>query len=68
MLEGEAKTKWCPMYRAKGDFSDNRWSTDGSFARESVCLGSKCGCWVDNGYYDIDSDERIGRCGLAMKR
>jgi len=64
MLESEAKTKWCPMYRSRGDYSDNRWQREGLFVRESVCLGPSCACWRDDGYND-KAGEREGHCGLA---
>ena len=65
MLESEAKTKWCPMYRSDGDF-DNRFVThdDDRFARSCSCLGPQCACWVDTGYDDAEN-ERTGRCGVA---
>ena len=65
MLESEAKTKWCPMYRSDGDF-DNRFvhPDDDRFARSCSCIGSKCAWWVDTGY-DDKAGERTGRCGKA---
>ena len=62
MLESEAKTKWCPMFRDSGSCVTNR--NYQGFPENSSCLGSRCACWVDTGYDDAEK-ERTGRCGLA---
>ena len=64
MLESEAYRKWCPQYHDADDFSDNRWTEDGAFTRQSFCLGPDCAVWIDTGY-DDKAGERTGRCGLA---
>ncbi len=67
MLESEAKTKWCPMYRSdetENWSGSNRLHARGTFGNEAACLGPRCACWVDTGYDDA-AKERTGRCGLA---
>jgi hypothetical protein len=64
VLESECGTKWCPEWRSGHQYGDNRWTSGGMFARESVCIGSKCGQWIDTGY-DDKAGERTGRCGRA---
>ena len=63
MLESEAKTKWCPMYRSR-DLADNRRRNGKLIDRERNCLGPSCACWVDEGY-SAKWEERCGHCGLA---
>ena len=64
MLESECGTKWCPEWRSDQWFWCNLWTSDGIFTCESVCIGSKCGQWIDTGY-DDKAGERTGRCGRA---
>ena len=62
MLESEAKTKWCPMYRDSGEWGTNR--NYQSRNEDSSCLANQCACWVDDGHND-KAGEREGHCGLA---
>ena len=67
MTEDQAKTKWCPFYRATEKGMDNRLSVRNG-AGEACCIGAACMAWRwDRSLTDTDSDKSFtsGYCGLA---
>lgn len=67
--EQEAKTKWCCEARTATDFLPNgnaiafNRCPDGSYGKETTCIGSQCMAWRWDGH----KDHGKGYCGLAGK-
>jgi len=75
MKESEARTKWCPMVRACGDYEDehgNNRTKDGHPQSGTLCIGSACMMWNTAWVHEngsslnpmVPTDE--GDCGLKI--
>ena len=80
MKELDARSKWCPMARPRGDYEDeygNNRDKHGQSVQGAICIGSDCMMWESweykigpgNAAHPVGKiiNEGEGDCGLKTK-